>query len=146
MSMIIILHLPYIKKNFSLMRFLQIISVTFPPRPWFPWSKSCNFSQSARFYILPASSVYAFRAIKLCQAIEFVSLVATYSWWKVFVSLLRYIFETKETKQTDSKGTKTKDAKDNVSQEKIKARLQVNVYVLIFFFLYLCEFLSHFLR
>lgn len=40
--------------------------------------------------------------------------------------MLRYIFETKESKQNDSKGQKGKDAKgEKISQEKVVARLQV---------------------
>ena len=42
------------------------------------------------------------------------------------VSHPRYIFETKETKKTDSKDTKKKDAEGEVSQDKTIARLQVS--------------------
>ncbi|KAL5572252.1 hypothetical protein UlMin_021849 [Ulmus minor] len=43
----------------------------------------------------------------------------------IFFRHHRYIFETKETKQIESKGKKTKDAKEQkVSQEKVIARLQ----------------------
>ncbi|XP_048328199.2 uncharacterized protein LOC107403898 isoform X1 [Ziziphus jujuba] len=43
----------------------------------------------------------------------------------IFFRHHRYIFETKATKQTDSKSKKTKDVTDeNISQEKVIARLQ----------------------
>lgn len=42
----------------------------------------------------------------------------------IFFRHHRYIFETQETKQTVSKGKKTKDAKNEVSQQKTIARLQ----------------------
>lgn len=48
-------------------------------------------------------------------------------------SRLRYIFETQETKQTESKGKKTKDAKDEVSQQKTIARLQVSVNLTVIY-------------
>lgn len=50
-------------------------------------------------------------------------------------SRLRYIFETKETKQTESKGKKTQDAKDEVSQQKTIARLQVSVNLTVVYLL-----------
>lgn len=45
----------------------------------------------------------------------------------------RYIFEAKETKQTESKGKKTKDAKgESEPQGKVIARLQVGANQFIF--------------
>ena len=49
------------------------------------------------------------------------------------ISCSRYIFETKENKQADTKGKKTKDEEGEVSREKTIARLQVGVML---FFIY----------
>ena len=52
----------------------------------------------------------------------------------IFASVWRYIFESKESKQGDSKGNIDKDAKgEKSSQGKVVARLQVHVIQVIWF-------------
>lgn len=108
---------------------LQINTVTFPTRSKFSWSASCHIPQSARFYILPASSVCFCCIYKLPQ-----STILYYSISYGFLTntscyhVCRYIFDRKESKQTDSKGKEAKDAKgEKASQERVIARLQVSV-------------------
>lgn len=110
---------------------LQINTVTFPTKSKFSWSASCNFSQSARFYIFSASSVcfyYCINKLVNLKLSGYTLYLLCYPDVQFLLPCIRYIFESKVTKQMDSKSKRTKDDKgENISEEKVIARLQVNV-------------------